>query len=107
MYLQQYICSVVEAHDERAHPSHVIHVREGDQGDGGNMVHEHEQEVLQKTSCQDKPAFVYEEIPVVPLQSISHIIVQSPKTILKVVLGDIDNIVMRFFFVISFSIDDY
>ncbi|TNN38471.1 hypothetical protein EYF80_051373 [Liparis tanakae] len=37
---------VVHAHDQRARPQHVVGVGHGDEEDGGQVVDEHEDEVL-------------------------------------------------------------
>ena len=39
----------METHEQGAHPHHVVDVGEGDEGDGGQVVQEHEQEVLRNT----------------------------------------------------------
>lgn len=45
-HLYQHVGCIVEAHDQRSHPGHVVHVGEGDEGDGGQVVQEHDQKIL-------------------------------------------------------------
>ena len=47
-HLHQHVSGVVDAHDQRAHARHVVDVGEGDEGDGRQVVKEHEQEVLER-----------------------------------------------------------
>ncbi len=47
--LQQDVSSIVQAHDQRSHPSHVIHIREGDQRDGGHVMQEHQRKSCRKS----------------------------------------------------------
>lgn len=48
-HLYQHVGRVVEAHDQRSHPGHVVHVGEGDEGDGCQVVQEHDQKILGTT----------------------------------------------------------
>lgn len=45
-HLYQHVGCIVEAHDQRSHPGHVVDVGEGDEGDGRQVVQEHDQKVL-------------------------------------------------------------
>lgn len=45
-YLEEDVGRVVHAHDQRADPQHVVGVGEGDEEDGGEVVDEHDDEVL-------------------------------------------------------------
>lgn len=53
-HLYQHVGRVVEAHDQRSHPGHVVHVGEGDEGDGCQVVQEHDQEILGTTRDEEE-----------------------------------------------------
>lgn len=46
-YLQQDVRGVVNTHDQTSHTQHVIYIREADQAYGGQMMNEHNEEILQ------------------------------------------------------------
>ena len=45
-HLYQHVSSVVETHDQGSHSRHVVHIGEGDEGDRGHVVREHDQKIL-------------------------------------------------------------
>ncbi len=47
-HLQQEVRWVVNTHDQTPHTQHVIYIRETDQADGGQMMNEHDEEILQE-----------------------------------------------------------
>lgn len=46
-HLQQEVGGVVDAHDQAAHSRHIVDVGEADEADGGQVVDEHDEEVLE------------------------------------------------------------
>ena len=36
----------MQTHDQSSDPNHVVDIREGDERDGGQVMHKHDQEVL-------------------------------------------------------------
>lgn len=46
-YLQQEVRGVVNTHDQTSDTQHVIYIREADQAYGGQMMNEHNEEILQ------------------------------------------------------------
>lgn len=45
-YLQKDVGRVVQAHDQRSAPDHVVRVGEGDEQNGGQVMDQHDHEIL-------------------------------------------------------------
>lgn len=47
-YLEEDVGGVVHTHDQSARPQHVVGVGERDEDDGGQVVEQHDQKILQQ-----------------------------------------------------------
>jgi dolichyl-phosphate-mannose--protein O-mannosyl transferase len=52
IYLQEDVCGVMHTHDQGSHPQHVVSVGERDERDGGEMVDQHNVEILTEVKAK-------------------------------------------------------
>lgn len=57
----------METHNQGSHSNHVVDVREGDKPNGGQVMHEHDQEVLESNGSKGEAVGMPARQPNTPL----------------------------------------